>query len=225
MIKGYFLYSLIGIFAFIESSWAIKIQVYGGYTRERNLPLVITETSSRLLRTVINGLPIIMKSYDSFRIISLSRGINTIAVSEYFPDGTNKIYGASDYVTIFADVTPVPLKIIHTWDTEDNYIDVYIKEPTGEVCYYAHRYTKLGGIMDIGSDTVGYGPQIYVMPFPNPGVYEIYVQYWGGSRSKLSEITTYVILYEGTEKEKRYIFNATLTAPGDRIFIGKVELK
>ncbi len=220
-----FLYFFISLFILTGYCWGIKIQAYGGYTRERNLPLVITDTSSRLLKTVINGLPMIMKSYDSFRMLSLSRGINTISVSEYFSEGTNKIYGASDYVTIFADVTPVPLKIIHTWDTEDNYIDVYIKEPTGEICYWSHRNTQLGGILDIGSDTVGYGPQIYIMPFPNSGIYEIYVQYWGGSRSHISEITAYVILHEGTEKEKRMVFKATLTAPGDRIFIGKVELK
>ncbi len=203
---------------------AARIDASGGYTRERNFPLLIRETNSSLLQVVVNGWPMLMKTHDSYRVLTLSRGLNTITVSPYYTNRPND-YRKESTVTLFADVTPVALKIVHTWDTGDNYVDVYVKEPGGEECFFAHRNTRLGGRLDIGSDSVGYGPQIYTMPYVNPGVYEIFVKYYEGSASRLTEITTYVVLYEGTEKEKRWTYKAILTAPGERIAVGKVEIR
>ena len=167
----------------------------------------------------------IMKSYDSYRILSLSRGINSIVAADINKKQAAPSPSGIDNITVYADVSPVPLKIVHMWDSADNYVDLYVKEPSGEECFWSHRQTELGGILDIGSDTVGYGPQIYTMPYLNPGVYEIFVNYYEHSENELTEITTYVILHEGTEREQRQKFQAILTTPGERIFIGKIELR
>ena len=206
-------------------SWGVVIETPGGYTRVREYPLVISNTDPRgLLKVVVNGFPMVMKAYDSFRVLTLGRGLNSIVASPYYTNRPNA-FGDQSCVTVFADVPPVALKVIHTWDTGDNYVDVYIVEPTGEECFYGHRNTQLGGVMDIGSDTIGYGPQIYTMPFPNPGVYKIYVKYYEGSSSRMTEITTHVVLNEGTSREVRKTFQAVLTAPGERIAVGQIEIK
>jgi uncharacterized protein YfaP (DUF2135 family) len=229
--------SLIILFVCVSFAYPLQIETEGGYTRDRLFPLRINNSSTRLLKVVCNGVPMLMKSYDSFRRISLSRGINTIIVMEYEDDSPeterwreqNRTRRTSspaiDSVVIYADISPAPLKIIHTWDNEFNYVDLYVTEPSGETLSYGNRSSRLGGVMDIGMDTVGYGPQIYTMPYMNAGVYEIYISYWGGSRSRLTEITTTVIMHEGTEREERQVFQAFLTRPGHRIFVGKVELK
>jgi uncharacterized protein YfaP (DUF2135 family) len=210
---------------FAEQTWGINIEASGGATRERNFPLVISEAAGKLITVVHNGIPMIMKSYDSYRILSLSRGINSIVAADMSKEQADSSPSGVDNITVYADVAPVPLKIIHMWDSANNYVDLYVKEPTGEECFWSHRQTELGGILDIGSDTVGYGPQIYTMPYLNSGVYEIFVNYYEHSETELTEITTYIILHEGTEKEQRQKFQAILTAPGERIFIGKIELK
>lgn len=215
----------VALLFFVCHAWGVRIEAPGGFTRAREFPLVIKSAdTSGLLKVVMNGFPMIMKSYDSFRLLSLSRGVNIISASPYFTNRANTFSDQSS-VTVFADVSPVALKVIHTWDTGDNYVDVYVVEPTGEECFYGHRNTQLGGVMDIGSDTIGYGPQIYTMPFPNPGIYKIYVKYYEGSSSHLTEITTYVVLYEGTTREVRKTFQAVLTAPGEQIAIGQIEIK
>lgn len=220
--KIYVLHLLFWIIFVPAYGWGISIQGPGGYTRARNFPLRIQGAATDLIKVVYNAVPMTMKSYDSYRILSLRRGLNTIVVADLPAKSSST---ERDTLTVYADVPPIPLKIIHTWDTPDNYVDIYVKEPTGEECFWRHRETELGGVLDIGSDTVGYGPQIYTMPGLNPGVYEIFVGYYEGSKSKLTEITTYVILHEGTEKEQRQVFQAVLTIPGEKIFIGKVELK
>lgn len=218
------LFSLLILFL-SSQIWAIRIDAPGGFTRVREFPLVIKTTDANgLLKVVMNGFPMIMKSYDSYRVLALSRGINVITAAPFYTNRPNS-YGDQSAVTVFADVSPVALKVVHTWDTGDNYVDVYIVEPTGEECFYGHRNTQLGGIMDIGSDSIGYGPQIYTMPYPKPGVYKIYVKYYEGSYSHLTEITTCVVLYEGTSREVRKTFTAVLTAPGERIDIGQIEIK
>lgn len=216
------------IVLFAKITMAVEIVADGGSTKDPIFHLRIKNAATRLLYVVVNGVPMLMKSYDSYRRLALSRGLNTIVVQEIVSTNDKKVKIITppiDDVTIYADVPPVPLKIIHTWDNAHNYVDLYVKEPGGETLCYSHRRSKLGGRIDIGADTVGYGPQIYTMSYPNVGVYEIFIRYWGGSRSELTEITTTVIMHQGTEKETRKVFQAILTGPGNQVFVGKVELK
>lgn len=211
------------LFFFLAGTlWTIEIEGNGGHTTDKFYPLQIKGATTQLLQVVWNGIPFQMKSYDSYRILNLRRGWNIMTVRETVKSG--EIPGF-DSRQIFADVSPVYLKVIHTWDTGDNYVDIFIKEPSGEVCNYGHRSTALGGEMDIGSDTVGYGPQIYTMAFPAPGVYEFYVTYYEGSSSGITEVKTFIILYEGTVREERKVFEAMLTGPGERVFLGKIEMR
>ena len=83
--------------------WGLKVEAFGGYTLDAKFPLVISEAKTKLLKVVYNGMLIIMKSYDSYRELNLSRGINTITVCEMDDSGTN-YFKQADSVQVYADV-------------------------------------------------------------------------------------------------------------------------
>lgn len=114
------------------------------------------------------------------------------------------------------------LKVILFWDTNHTDVDLWVTDPNKEKVYYAHKNSKIGGSLDIDI-TNGYGPETFTLPRAIPGQYLIQVQYYGGRKPTLAKII--VILYQGTSREKKYIFPALLTKKGAGITIGKFSVK
>ncbi len=202
------------------SIFITSIKIYtpsGGIQREKLFNLFVSDVNG-LFKINYNGIEFWARSESSFsRDMIASRGLNVITVSDY-----HSVYSTKDSISFFADVPPTTLKVLLFWDTDNTDMDLHVVEPDGEECYYGNRKTKLGGSLDVDV-TTGYGPEIYVMDFANPGTYEIYIHYYGGAA--LTEATVYAILYEGTSKEERYLFKMKLTKPDDRIYVGKVYIK
>ncbi|MCX7820735.1 MAG: DUF2135 domain-containing protein [Brevinematales bacterium] len=198
--------------------YAINIESpEGGLRREKIFNLRVSDING-LFKINYNGIEFWARGggNEFFRAMVPARGINVITVSDY-DNPLNK-----DSITFYADIPPTTLKVLLFWDTDNTDMDLHVVEPSGEECYYGYRKTKLGGSLDVDV-TTGYGPEIYVMDYPNPGLYEIYIHYYGGVA--LTEATVYAILYEGTATEERYIFKMKLTKPDDRIYVGKVYIK
>jgi hypothetical protein len=55
-----------------------------------------------------------------------------------------------------------------------------------------------------------------------PGEYLVQVQYYGGAQPTMAKVL--VILYEGTEREKRLVMPALLHETGEGITIGKFKV-
>ncbi|PKL14916.1 MAG: hypothetical protein CVV50_01885 [Spirochaetae bacterium HGW-Spirochaetae-6] len=142
--------------------------------------------------------------------------------------GQNQIYAevalpsgavVKDQLSFYAKVPASPLKIILVWDTDGTYVDLWITEPTGEICKWNNKQTKTGGTLDIGNDYPGYGPQIYSHPAPSPGQYKIVVDYYSSRNIPQSNGKVFVIRNEGTPHESIREYDATLNKPGDQIQI------
>lgn len=71
------------------------------------------------------------------------------------------------------------------WNTDGTDVDLHVQEPTGEVCFYKNRKTKLGGGLteDV---TRGYGPEMYVLTKAEPGTYRILVDYFAEDQNRAS---------------------------------------
>lgn len=112
----------------------------------------------------------------------------------------------------FSKIPAKKLKILLTWDTDGTYVDLWVKEPSGEICKWNDKETQSGGTLDIGNDYPGYGPQIYTHPDPKPGKYEIHLHYYsdGGKAQTGARVT--VVLNEGTPEERMEEYEYTLTA-------------
>jgi uncharacterized protein YfaP (DUF2135 family) len=62
-------------------------------------------------------------------------------------------------------------------------IDLHVKDPRGETCFYGNNATALGG--RISQDiTQGYGPEQFMLKKAVKGKYEVFVNYFGDSQVK-----------------------------------------
>jgi len=80
------------------------------------------------------------------------------------------------------------LMVTITWNTDSTDIDLHVKEPTGEECYYKHRDTRIGG--HITKDvTQGYGPEMYTLAKAVRGRYRVRVKFYSSNRNRASART------------------------------------
>jgi hypothetical protein len=75
---------------------------------------------------------------------------------------------------------PVDIRVVLNWDADNTDVDLWVTDPNGEKCYYAHKKTRAGG--KISNDfTQGYGPEEFMIRRAIPGKYKIQAHYYGSS--------------------------------------------
>jgi len=94
---------------------------------------------------------------------------------------------ASTELTIYGDFPPLALFSQLTWNTNYSDVDFHLLPPnstisdlwTNKDCYYANKSTSWGAYLDV-DNTNGYGPEHITIPnTPAPGIYTLYVHYYG----------------------------------------------
>lgn len=98
-----------------------------------------------------------------------------------------------------------------SWNTDNTDIDLHVKEPTGEVCFYKNKTTKIGG--QITKDvTQGYGPEMYVLKKSKKGEYKISVNYYSSDTNRTSTRTkVYATIYKNWGKENEEVIKKVVT--------------
>ncbi|MDR1660839.1 MAG: DUF2135 domain-containing protein [Azoarcus sp.] len=107
------------------------------------------------------------------------------------------------------------LRILLSWDTDGVDLDLHVVTPGGRHAWYGQRVIQ-GGAIDIDV-TTGYGPEIFASSAPEKGLYQVYVNYYGGGGAKLTIARLAVISNEGTAHEKRQEFNFPMRFAGELI--------
>jgi uncharacterized protein YfaP (DUF2135 family) len=95
------------------------------------------------------------------------------------------------------------LRVVLAWDTDGTDLDLHVVSPDGAHTYYADRVAPNGGALDVDV-TTGYGPEIYSSATPLPGIYLVYVNYYGSGRNESDMTVAQITLLtdEGTPNEK-----------------------
>lgn len=110
------------------------------------------------------------------------------------------------------------LRIVLSWDTDGTDLDLHVIAPDGEHVYYAHRVGASGGALDVDV-TTGYGPEIYASAAPAPGIWHVFVNYFGaGGEEHRGIVTTAqlaVVSGEGTDRETVRSFRVPMRKPGE----------
>jgi len=136
-------------------------------------------------------------------------------------------------VTCFAQIPPVPLKVVLTSDTDGVYTDLHVYEPTeasvdpdGKLAltkmahvFWANTASPSGGtfyLNDQGGDfdQPGYGPYLYVHRAPPKGVFLIATNYWPSGDKAHTVGTLNLTLFEGTPSETKRLVRIPLATPG-----------
>lgn len=108
------------------------------------------------------------------------------------------------------------LRVVLSWDTDMTDIDLHVVSPDGQHVWYGDRVVANGGALDVDV-TTGFGPEIYANPSPLPGVYHVYVNYYGaGERNDVITVAQVAVIEnEGTPREKQQVFRVPLRKPGE----------
>jgi tetratricopeptide (TPR) repeat protein len=103
---------------------------------------------------------------------------------------------------------PVDIRVVINWNMDNTDIDLHVKDPNGEECYYKHRKTRIGG--RISTDIRGgYGPEQFLLKNAKKGKYQVYVNYYGdrqftvaGPSTVMAEIYT---KYAGKAEQRKIV--------------------
>lgn len=148
----------------------------------------------------------------------LSPGSNQIIV-QVEKDGI--IY--SDHVVLYSEVPKKDIKIILTWDTDGTDVDLHVLNPAGVDCYYGNRETEEGGVLDVDI-TDGYGPEVFTQANAVVGEYKVNVYYFSSHGHPQTKVLVQVILFEGTDFEKKYTFEKVLVKTNDSFEVGTFNI-
>jgi len=90
----------------------------------------------------------------------------------------NKEINKSKVDTSLITNVGVDIRVVINWNMNNTDIDLHVKDPNNEECYYGHRQTNIGG--RISPDiTNGYGPEQFILKKAIKGKYRVYVNYYG----------------------------------------------
>ncbi len=129
-----------------------------------------------------------------------------------------------------AVISPIPLKVVLTSDTDGVYTDLHIYEPEGTHVYWAQTKSPSGGLFFLNSeegsfDQPGYGPYLFVHPAAPTGVFRIDANYWPGGAVQHTLANLDIILNEGTSAEMRRRIRRPLARPDETATLAYVVMK
>ena len=208
----------------LKSGDLVKIvKPISGWSEDRVLELeaVISDNDIKFAYLVENGTERMVRVRDG-RVkekLVLSPGSNQIVVQV---QKEGRIH--SDYVVLYSKVPKKDIKIILTWDTNGTDIDLHVKNPEGVDCYYGNKETDEGGRLDVDI-TDGYGPEVFTQSNATTGEYTVNIHYFSSNGHPQTVIKVQVILFEGTDLEKKYRFDKVLVKTNDTFLVGKFNIK
>lgn len=101
-------------------------------------------------------------------------------------------------------VPDVALRVTMSWNTDNTDIDLWVTDPNGEKCYYAHRDIASGGQL-LADVTQGFGPERFQSPQAARGEYLVQAHYYGNNGNRLLAETYVLALVArdlGTPRER-----------------------
>ncbi len=199
------------------------IKPISGWSGDRLIELVteIRDPKIDFAYLVVNGIErmVRVKNQRVSEKLVLSPGSNQIVV-QVKKDG--RMF--SDNVVLYSKVPRKDIKIILTWDTDGTDVDLHVINPAGVDCYYSNKETDEGGRLDVDI-TDGYGPEVFTQAGAVAGEYEVKAHYFSSNNHPQTIASLQVILFEGTDREKRYRFKKILVKTNDASVVGKFNIK
>lgn len=127
----------------------------------------------------------------------------------------------------FRSSVPVDLRVVLTWDADNTDMDLWVVDPSGEICIYNHNRTQTGGHMS-QDFTRGYGPEVFTIRRALPGTYTVKTNYYGNSQQKLAGATTVQVEFQTAYSQpgaQRQAVTRRLQDQRDVIEVGKFVFK
>ena len=122
---------------------------------------------------------------------------------------------------------PLDLRVALAWDSDNSDMDLWVTDPNGEKCYYAHQLTYQGGL--ISDDfTGGYGPEEFVLRDAKPGRYRVEAHYFGDRQQIVTGATTLTLTLStawGTARQQDQKTTLRLSGKDESVLVGEFEVR
>ncbi len=122
---------------------------------------------------------------------------------------------------------PLDLRVVLSWDSDNSDMDLWVTDPNGEKCYYAHKDTYQGGLLS-NDFTGGYGPEEFVLRHAKPGKYKIEAHYFGDRQQIVTGATTLSLKLStgwGMPRQQDKTVTLRLAGKDDTVLVGEFEVK
>ncbi|MFK3737309.1 VIT domain-containing protein [Massilia sp. TN1-12] len=121
---------------------------------------------------------------------------------------------------------PLDLRVVLSWDADNSDMDLWVTDPNGERCMYAHPRTWQGGRLSRDA-TGGYGPEEFSLREARPGKYKVEANFFGSRRQVVAGVTTLQARLTtgfGTPHAREQLVTLRLRGRGDTVFVGEFEV-
>ncbi|MEM9679719.1 MAG: TonB-dependent receptor plug domain-containing protein, partial [Bacteroidota bacterium] len=136
-----------------------------------------------LLSKIVNG-DLLVKDEEE-----LFYGIEQIAYVELCHLINSKGSKSLKHLTQEYSSIETDIRVVIDWNHDETDLDLYIKNPSGEVVYYSNSESKYGG--RLSEDLLdGYGPESFMIKKAPKGDYEISVEYYSDRVQKITGPTS-----------------------------------
>lgn len=118
------------------------------------------------------------------------------------------------------------LRVTMTWNTDNTDVDLWVTDPSGEKCYYAHPRTAAGGHL-LEDVTRGFGPERFQLSDAPSGEYHVQAHYYGNNGNRLvadTYVTLTVTRYVGTEQQQITRHVVRLVDAGENVSVARFRL-
>ena len=119
------------------------------------------------------------------------------------------------------------LRIMMTWDADSTDIDMHVKEPSGEEIYYAHKYSRTGGLVS-HDVTTGYGPEEFLHKIAPKGKYQVFTKYFASHQQRLVGPATITLTFYtnwGRPTQKSETVSLRLDKAKDKVIVGSINVE
>jgi tetratricopeptide (TPR) repeat protein len=169
---------------------------------------------------------LLTQSY-SQSINSRSGGIEEVVVTELnHLIAKNSTLNKSAINKELIKAMPVDIRVVINWNMNNTDIDLHVRDPYGEICFYSHKATAIGG--RISQDiTQGYGPEQFMLKKAVKGKYEVFVNYYGDSQVKAegpSTIMAEIYSEYADKKEQRQVVCLQMSKESKKTADGKMKV-
>ncbi len=174
---------------------------------------------------VVNGNAVPLYTGDDGRFArpyALGAGSNSIEVRNVEGSAPKRV----QFYEANRNKTQARVRVILAWDDPQAELDLHIITPDGQHAYFGEPVLRTGGGLDVDS-VDGAGPEMFSMTAPMPGVYHVYVNYWGNfgasgyhfdEKTRQREVITAritLVFDENTGAERRETFVVPMRKIGD----------
>jgi hypothetical protein len=122
---------------------------------------------------------------------------------------------------------PLDMRVVLSWDADNSDMDLWVTDPTGERCYYGHRFTEQGGRLSVDF-TGGYGPEEFSLRHAMPGKYKVEANFFGSRQQVVAGATTLQLKLTsgfGRAGARDQMVRVRLSGRGETVLVGEFEVK